>query len=158
MQIQMIPRVLHVQYYRPELEELHEWVEADISTPDGVGAIDGLPRDSMLRVRFTGEAGSMQLSTQSEPGRNWYEFSGADEIYVWEDDEYLYVASIIEPANPGQCEVISYCMVAGNKCGLPSRLRLSHEEWSRMYPTKPSEPFVGVLVPSEHAVKLGLEG
>lgn len=155
------PTQVKIQIYDPSTTELCIWQYRRMDPQAGLDAIDSLTRAGVIRL-FVGGLGFGYLPPWwpgSEEGLkevSWYEFCGDDEYVLWEDVDYLYIASL-NPKGDDRLTRIESFPKSGRLEGKASRVRISREQWELMSASldlKP--PFVGVQVPDDHARQLGL--
>ncbi len=154
-----LPDTFKVQYYRPEREDLHEWVETPISSPNWIQAAKDFELTNMIRVELGGDYFYWKIHPDTELPRYMYaRYTGDDEVAIWNDEWYIYFASI----NPGTEEddrrvVLESWSVREDHSdlGKPTRVYMTRSLMDTIVPTTALR-FVGVQVPDDHARRLGL--
>ncbi len=153
------PSVLKVQYYRPALPELHEWVETAIDGPEKIQAAKDFESADAIRVRMGGENFYWKLPPNAVPPYfGWAVYSGDDEYRFWNDENFIYVASVNPDTVEDDRRVVleSWSIQEGHSdLGRPTRVFMRRSLLDVLIPVEALR-FTGVQVPDDHAKELGL--
>ena len=153
------PSVLSIQYYRPLLPDLHEWVETDIDGLTGVQAANDFEFTDAIRLKLGGDNFHWKLPPgKTEPWGGYAVYSGDDEYCIWDDEKFLYVVSLNPDTEEDDRRVVleSWGLQEGHSdLGRPTRVFMRKSLMDILVPAEALR-FVGVQVPDDHARELGL--